>query len=169
MAKQISPSEKKFSRPVTLTYIMGAHIWSVTTFAGNVKIILIRPVLWATNASLLRPHFSEIGLTSAGNSIKLKLSGTGSLPLFRTNLWPFSNKVLENSPRLLTTSRVKSKMICNTSRKKYKIGLFTYNISNLSWWNSTFGVLPLKTCYINTSTKVTDHLFDYGSTKKAET
>ena len=123
----------------------------------------------ATNASPLRLCSSEIELTSAGNSIRLKLSETGSLPSLGTNSTHFSNKVLENPLHSLTTFGVKSKETLNTSRKKYKTALLTCNTSNPSWWNSTFGVLPPKTCYVNTFTKASNHRFDYGLTKKART
>ena len=157
MAKRIPPPGKEPLRLVTPTYIMGAHTWSVTTFVSNIKIISTRPVPRATNASPLRPRSSGIRSTSAGNSTRLKLSRTASLPSLGTNSRHSSDKVLENSLRLLTTFGVKSKETLNISRKKYKTGLLTCNTSNPSWWNLTFDALPLKTCYVDTFTKASDH------------
>lgn len=165
MAKQTPPPGKELLRPITLTYIMEAHIWSVTTFAGNEKIILTWPVPQTTNASPLWLCFSEIRLTSASNTKRLKLSRTGSFPLLRTNLKLFSDKISENPPHSLTTSKVKSKKTCNTSKKKYKTGFFTYDTSNPSWWNLTFDILLSKTYYVNISIKTSNYWFDYGSTK----
>ena len=132
MAKQTPPLGGEFLRPVTLICIMGAHNWSITTSASNVKVILIWLVPQATNASFSQPCSSEIRSTSAGNSTRLKLSRTGSLLSLGTNSSHFFDKVSENLLRLLIISEVKSKETLNTRRKKYKTVLLTCNTFNLS-------------------------------------
>lgn len=157
MAKQTSSSKKESLKPITPTYIIKAHIWSVIISANSIRIILIQPVPWATNASLLQLCFSEIKSTSASNSTRFKLNRIKLLFLHRTNLRSSFDKILKNSLRLLTISEEKKKKTHNINKKKYKTRLLTYNTSNSSWQNLTFGVLLLKLYYIDTSINVPDY------------
>lgn len=57
----------------------------------------------------------------------------------------------------------------NTNKRKYKIGLPTYNNSNLYLENLTCNILLSKTCYINIFTKILGYSLDTELTKKAKT
>ena len=121
------------SRPGTPTFTIRARIWSAITSVDSVRIILTRPELQATNASLLRLHSSEIGLISAGSSTKRRLKATMPFSLLGTNSRPSFVKVLENPPHSWLTSAPRSSEIPNTSRRRYKIKPLTRNTLNPSW------------------------------------
>lgn len=168
MAKWTLSLRIKLLRPINPTYTMKSYIGSITNFVDSMRIILTQPVSQALNTSLLQLCSSTIELTSACNSTKLMLNVIVSSLLLETNLTPFYSKILENSPYLWSISRQKLSGISNISRKKYKIKLFTYNISKPSWWNLIFSVLLLKTYYVNIFTKTLSFQLGYKSLKKAK-
>lgn len=154
MVKQISLLRIELLRSETLSNITEVHILSATTFITNTQIISIRLVLQALNVYLLWLCFSVIKSISASNSIKPKSNARVLFPLIGTNSKPFSNKVLENLPYLWPASGPKLSGISNINRRKCKIRFPIYNTLSLFWWNLTYSLFPLKTCYITIFTKI---------------
>lgn len=132
MTKQIPPFRIKFLRPKTPACTMGACIRSVTIFVDSVKIISIRPEPQVIKTSPLQLYFFKIGSTSTGNSTKFRLKATIPFFLLKINSRLFSNQILENPSCLWLASRSTLSEILNINKRKYKIRLFNYNISNLS-------------------------------------